>query len=334
MTDYGIPEFGLFNDDFNWVLLKYLSPAYLSKVPLLDFQIDYLANKLDWVYMSKKNLSKYIIIKHHNKINWPLFLTNGFKKDMSTLDQVRDTFFKYIYVINDNKDTYFKNIEFIQAFPEIVDWKYVAKNIQIPDNLLLRHWSKMSINSISIHQKLSSKVMSIKRSNINWRYACRKPISEFMLSELSDSLDWNMVCKYQILSESFIIKHKSKCNAYHISRYQKLSDSFILQYRNWLNMEIISQYQNMSSSTLRKLLASLSIPKLLKNKNYNHPDTVQIIQSTDKKRWYIIDEPMISDDTAVHFCNIETYVEEDLPLPNHIVNVYEQPIIVDVSVYE
>lgn len=59
-----------------------------------------------------------------------------------------------------------------------------------------------------------------------------------MLSKISIAKllnNWNFICEYEKLSETFIEIHYNKVNWEFISMYQKLSDEFIEKHSNKVN---------------------------------------------------------------------------------------------------
>lgn len=87
-----------------------------------------------------------------------------------------------------------------------------------------------------------------------WWYTISKYqiLSESFIEKHKDNVDWNVICIYQSLSEPFIEKFQDKVNWYTISEYQKLSEAFIEKHRDKVNWTIISCRQNLSESFIEK----------------------------------------------------------------------------------
>lgn len=304
--DINVINFGLNDDDLNYKLMKYIDNDVLTRLPLKDFQIDILADRLNWDILSSKELAGWIFVKYKDRIDWSSFLKNGHPKEINYLLDVKDKLqenanvFLYSYV----KKMYYTPI-FISAMPEFVDWKWCAKNIQLSDYILLRNWNKMNVNIISKYQKMSEYVIRKKKNYINWIYAGKHKMTETLMEDIRFNLSWNIICKHQKLSPEFIDKLIDSCSKYHISKYQDLPEWFILKHKKWLNLKIISQYQNMSINFIRNNLSLFNMEMLKINKNYNQIDTIQIFHN--QTRWYIIDASIIETKKpdSVIFCNIE-----------------------------
>ena len=74
-----VVNFGL-DDDLNWFLIDFIDSDTLSRLPLLDFQIDQLADRLNWDILSSKELAGWIFVKYKERIDWQAFLTNKHPK--------------------------------------------------------------------------------------------------------------------------------------------------------------------------------------------------------------------------------------------------------------
>jgi hypothetical protein len=70
----------------------------------------------------------------------------------------------------------------------------------------------------------------------------------------SDKLNWNLISRYQKLSENFIKKHSDKVNWYEISYYQKLSGKFIKRNVNKINFTLLMMNKNISDGIKNEIL--------------------------------------------------------------------------------
>jgi len=149
MNDY-TPNFGL-HHDINWRLIPFIDKDLLSRMPLCDFQIDYLANSnyLNWDIISNRPLPDYILLNHKEKINWSIYLRN-FDVDIKLLRQVR----KYLYydIFADRQTKRYYNNQFILSFPHLVDWKWCIKNIQLSNYILTTFRDKFKPSHIKKYQ--------------------------------------------------------------------------------------------------------------------------------------------------------------------------------------
>lgn len=78
--------------------------------------------------------------------------------------------------------------------------------------------------------------MNIISSNLKLSTNC---ITE--LDNTNIRIDWNIMCKNQILSEQSIEKHIDEIKAENIIRYQKLTDDFIIKYVDSNKFQTVSE---------------------------------------------------------------------------------------------
>jgi len=296
---------GLGSDDYNWLLLEFIDSDTLSRLPLNANHIDRYASKLNWDIMSSKQLAGWIFVKYKDKINWEHFLQNGKPKELIYLRCVKDK-------LQENQHLFFKasmkkmyyTVEFIAMFPEFIDWNWCVKHIKLTDFLILKYWNNFKTGIFSRYHPISMEVVEAKKHQINWSRAVKNILNEEIIDQVADLLNWDLVCKYQTLSEDFLYKHKNRIinrivAIQNVCRYQRLSEKFILNNIRWLDREMISQYQNYSFEFLQKNISKLDLNALSRNSNFNQEGTIQIINQ--KNRWYIIDESIAS---SVQFCSI------------------------------
>lgn len=308
MDEFTVVEFGLDSVDHNWRLLQFIDKDLLSRMHLTPPQIDGLATCLNWDILSTKYLPGWIFVKYKDLINWDVFLNNGHKKELIYLIKVRDKMRdnQNIFFIEKNKAAYYTPM-FMSAFPELVDWNWCGRNLELSEYIILRHWNKISINIICKHQKLTEKIMREKVDKIKWRLASKNKMSEEFIEEFSEYFHWDQICKYQTLSAKFLDQHMLRCShSATLSRYQKLPGWFIRKHRSLLDMTLVSRYQDMSVDFLRVCSHILDRNALAKNINYNKPNTIQVFQQFG--RTYIIDAPIVNNNASVIFCNTEQVI--------------------------
>lgn len=306
MTTY-VPNFGLASENLNYLMLEFISPLLLSSLPLLDVQIDMLANTsdnlLDWDTISSRKLPGWLFVKHKDKINWDIFLKNKKPKHLCYLIEVKDKILSHSYVFfeNDIKKLYY-SIEFIAAFPEIIDWNYSIEHCKLTDYLLLKYWDRCNIDRVCTFQDLSIDVLKEKQYTLNWHILSKRHLSESIIDKFCNLVDWDLIGQYQKLSEHFIIQHKNKLNPSILCTYQVLSEDFINKYILWLPMLLISKYQNLSAEFISDHRDELDFTLLSQNINYNKEHGIQILQSGG--RWYIIMVDIISPSGKINFCTL------------------------------
>lgn len=86
----------------------------------------------------------------------------------------------------------------------------------------------------------------------NW-IAKYMPLTEKLMEEFSDMLDWYHLSSHQKLSEQFIEKHLEKISWVKISEYQKLSEDFIKKYKNLVFWRAIIINQKLSEDFLDEI---------------------------------------------------------------------------------
>lgn len=292
--------FGLSSADQNNKLIKYLSRETLSRLPLTDFQIDCYADSLDWNIMSSKTIPGLSMIKYTNRIDWNTYLTNGKKKEISALLELKDVMNAHNNLFFDHRmKTNYYNKEFMLVFPQYVDWNWCARNKKIDDYVLLKHWSKFDINILSKYQPMSLEVQREKRYLINWKVASKWHVDESLLSEIKYLINWTVKCKKQQLSESFMSEHLDILDIAQLSRYQKLSEKFIDTHLKKLNIPNVCRYQSLSVEFIKKHKDVLSFKDLTNNLHYNKPDTIQIL--SNGTNWFVLDLAPMDNFTDVNF---------------------------------
>jgi len=287
-----IVNLGLGFGMIGWRLIQYVDCDTLSRLPLEDYQIDYLADYLNWDILSGRQLAGWLFVKYAEYIDWPVFLTNGYAKDVRCLTLVKHKLQENIHVFF---NTYVKKMyytpSFIITFPELIDWKWCAKHVQLADYILLRYWNKIPINILCRYQRLSNQIIEQKIHCLKWQYISRHPMSEDFMSQIAHYLNWDTIMKYQCVSMAFIEKYQDLCSPAVVSQYQKLSEDFILKHHKWLDLKIVSRYQNLSSEFIITNYKLLDFSMLEKNTHYNKKNTIQIIKRYNY--WYIIDAPIV-----------------------------------------
>lgn len=304
-----VVNLGLYHDDLNYKLLSFIEPDIISRLPLLDFQIDQLANYLNWDILSSKPLDGWIFVKYKHRIDWSVFLQNGHPKEINYLLDVKDKLSEHQHLFfNTRIKKQYYNHAFLSAFPEYVDWNWCAKNMKLSDFVLLHNWNKFNIGILSKYQTLSSTVLIKHKYNVIWKYVCRHRLEESLMRKLDYLMVWDVVCKYQKLSELLIEDYRhilstnKKC-MYAICRYQKLSEQFITTNIKWLDLETIYKYQNLSIDYIRENISTINLEILSTNIHYNKPNCIQILKSGSS--WYIIDPPYIQTSQNVFICSVE-----------------------------
>ncbi len=288
-------NFGMWNIDLNEMLIPFFDPDWLSKLHLTENQIIRYANILNWDILSTRNLSPYILDNY--PINWPVYYMSEGPRHLFREKILSN---EYIFRSVRMKKRYYDN-NFINVVPEIVDWQWCVKNVQLSQQNLLLHWDKLNINLVCKHQNLTNHMLFEKRDELNWTILSKKELSEDIIYVLRKYVDWSNICRYQVLSSRFIDENYNSCDIDIITQYQVLDEWFIRKHRTDIDKDLLCRYQNLQFQFLKENTGLIRINSILQNENYNNKNTLQITQINGVI--YIIEPPMTSD--KVVFCKIE-----------------------------
>ena len=125
----------------------------------------------------------------------------------------------------------------------------------------------------------------IKCNNINdfqWFLIGNKPLSENLIRDLKDKVNWSHISEYQYLSENFIREFKDKVNWEYISMYQKLSENFIKEFQNEISWFCVSRDQKLSENFIREFQNEVNWKWICK---YQKISDEFIIEFKDKVCW-------------------------------------------------
>jgi hypothetical protein len=123
----------------------------------------------------------------------------------------------------------------------------------LPTELILHVLSYLDIQSIHNASFTCKQLQSIIRANqyylvihlqkygqLNWDHLCRyTTLTESFMNEYDTYLNWYWISITQRLNERFILNHMYKLNWSCISLYQNLSDSFLHNYRSLIDWDVI-----------------------------------------------------------------------------------------------
>ena len=147
---------------------------------------------------------------------------------------------------------------------------------ELPEDLIERHISEISLRIVCLHQRLSDEFLSRNSSSIPWdvisynyvlsedfierhydyldfyHLSCKGYISDKFIEKHLDWFNLQLCSRHCSFSEDFIDRHKDELNWFDVCKNQHLSEEFIeshLEYVNWIN---ISSYQLLSESFLKR----------------------------------------------------------------------------------
>lgn len=88
-------------------------------------------------------------------------------------------------------------------------------------------------------------------------------LPEWFLHKYKNSISWDLVCQYQILTDSFIRNHISNIKDYdswlNLSRYQVLSLDFLEEHENDIEWEDYSFYNEMNKEIVSKFYSKFNL---------------------------------------------------------------------------
>ena len=292
-VDNSIINFGLNDDNLNWMLTKFIDIDTISSTNLNSSQIDALANFLDWKKFSLTNIPGESFIKYKNRIHWDIFLKTKHHKEAYHLLEVKDKVYshrKYFY--NPHKSQhevkYFYDLEliratytsdFISAFTILIDWNLINQGfVQVEEYIILRYFKKLSASDICKNQIITPTIMRELKYYLDWSNIAKyQKLTVDLINEFAAYLDWNHIWERYNFDLSFAEKHIRYCNSVYFSKCQTISEKFILKHHKILNMPVISKYQKLSAAFIKKNHKLLDLKLLSYNANYNKRDTLQVV---------------------------------------------------------
>ncbi len=282
-------DFGMPNKDLNWKLAQFLEKNILTNLALNESQMDCMAEMLDWSVISKRTLSGPFYVKHKNLIDWKIFLQCNRPDDVKSLKEVYDKLVEnqYLFFNQTMKKKYY-TIEFISAFPNLIDWKWAAKNVKFDDTSLLKLWGYFKITDLSRYQHITEKIAKEKLEIIDWNLASNRRLSDGVIDTAHKFINWKKLCrKKKLLSEQMLLKYAKYIDWQAASKYQDLSAFVIRKFHRRLNMKHISLHQNLPLDLIKELEPSLDFTLLSKNNHYNKSGKLRII--IQKEEVYVLD---------------------------------------------
>ncbi len=98
-----------------------------------------------------------------------------------------------------------------------------------------------------------------------WEEMSKIPLPEDFIRKNADKLNWDLISRYQKLSEVFIREFKSELDWYYISRNQKLSESFIREFQHRVSWSGVSEHQTLSEDFIIEFQNKVQWDKILKH---------------------------------------------------------------------
>lgn len=238
----------------NNLFMKSISSTNILSIKFIDEFFSLLDHKLVCKYQT---LNDYIIIKYKNVFDWNdigMYQINNL-----SLDLIEDNFHKF-------------------------DWNYITRKVSLREDIIERflHLLDSYKFNISAHQKLSIEFINKYKIFLHWpSLLARQKLTEdiidsnyeFIIKSTKildywgynvhgfdcwyslERIVWSIICRHQVLSEEFIIKHINRVEMAIIFEYQKLSEKFILRYyRRASAYDVLYNCNNLSVSCIEEIL--------------------------------------------------------------------------------
>lgn len=131
----------------------------------------------------------------------------------------------HVHIDSHNLNTIKKNI----------DWVKLSRHFKLSEDFLTKYARELSWPDVWKYQRVSHEFL---RNNLSKMYLNRHTVSAFqhltelIMSEFSDLLDWDILSSKQKMSEAFIEKNAHKVNWENIFLHQHLSREFKERHKN------------------------------------------------------------------------------------------------------
>jgi hypothetical protein len=209
----------------------------------LDTLVDAYGDDVDWRAISKyQKLSEDFIREHVNEVDW---------NDISKFQKLSNNFInEFNYRVNWKYISAFQNmcLKFATKYRNRIDWFNACFNEHLSEEVL--SIGKADIlpylpgnNYLFPRDIYSSKngtltitALRLFKDKLNWDSICyhNRKLSEDVIREFHNEVDWTIISRYYDLSESFIREFKDYVVWQDISTYQVLSEEFITELKDKL----------------------------------------------------------------------------------------------------
>lgn len=108
----------------------------------------------------------------------------------------------------------------------------------LTDNFIMKFDQYMNWDLLSSHYDFSIDMLRIYSHRVNWAKLLRRTtFSEEFLREMVPNFEgcWDILCKYQTLSERFIRDFAGKVDWDYIVLYQNVTSRFLDEYKTYFN---------------------------------------------------------------------------------------------------
>lgn len=262
--------------DISNVIMSYVCDniwTFISESTILSYKELYKYRKyIDWKAYSEgcNNLTHKIIEKFRKKLVWSLIFKKWMQEGKTisenqvhfinkSIDVIEEPILRHISM--DNKNWFYSEI-FIDCFSDIVDWKWITKNLKLPLLLMDRYFIEMySYDELYKRQNISD-ILFLKKYKkyVNWRKISRyQTLSNNHFMEFPNLLDWEYIFeKYNLDIEELknLPKYVIYDNIDDISEKQPLTEQYIMNNNSILNPIKLLANPNISNDIHARILKS------------------------------------------------------------------------------
>jgi hypothetical protein len=288
------------NDDvvdfIGWDVMSLIIPEIIIRKNIFNVNWKAISSRLD--------LTNEFFLEFDIYLDWTEYLLSEKPKYIDLLVKNTNKVLKVSKVFNSDlvKKICYLDPEFIDAFPELVDWSWYGQNIKIPEYLIERYLPKYNHSIISASQNLTPALYEKCWNTLDWTKISKyQKLTEKLIYRWRHLVKWGEIFIYQKLSCKFIEQYKfNHVNSNKlIPEYQELTEKFIEDNINWLDISTVCLKQNMSFEFLQKYKKKWMFNILQHNIFYNKPGTIQILQNKKTEHYFII--PAYNEEEHTHF---------------------------------
>lgn len=247
-------------------------PWQISEAQLI---MDILTGDANWEMISKKDLNIEFVKEYQDYLRWDII---SLKKD---LPKVYFNLFlhklSWGHICNSQKLT----PAFIRKYKDYLHWNIVAINGEITSEIFDEFFEDLylSLNLHAVFQNKKSKISCdiIEKyvdyyDNNCWKYISGYQLTEKFIEKHSHQLNWDILSRYQIFSQDFILRNKK------LIKWNKLNiNSFRYWSREFIKNEVISYITNSSTILIllefshigEYMLDNVTEPSVWKNISYS-----------------------------------------------------------------
>ena len=175
----------------------------------------------------------------------------------------------------------------LESFQDYLNWDLVSQYVILKKESIKKFKDKLNWNIMFDYQRennLSNDLIREYRKKFNWNMISLKTLSPEFIDEFYDLLEWELLPKYQNLTEDLIIKYETIISNTKIEgsnekgklwddicKYQVLTDKIMRKFKNKLSLAniLIYQYQNVTDNFINDNLSQINWAALFSYKNIN-----------------------------------------------------------------